>query len=255
MKLVSIINAWVDAIELLPYCLKNHLEFCDHVIVVWSIKSNHGHYDDSMLKFICGYPNDGRVTFHQLEPLYKQLPRVNETRKRNYGIDVARESGFTHFIVADQDELYKPEEIEQDKKRMIECDLNGLVSGLRVYISKPTLYTTDHTLVATIQKLGPKTYVGNFREYPYAVDAAGKAHIDPSRRPSHTSKVVFSNTMMHHYSWVRKNIDLKIENSTANLKRSRDVIYEEIRNIKPGYISQLYHQPIYESENYFNIEL
>jgi hypothetical protein len=219
------------------------------------MKSNHGNFDDSMLKFICDYKNDGRVTFHQLEPVYKQPPLTNETRKRNYGIDVARESGFTHFLIADQDEFYKTEEIQQDKRRMVECDLNGLVSGLRVYIGKPTLWTNDHTLVPTIQRLAPKTYLGNFREYPYAIDSGGKAHIDPSRRVNYTSKVEFSHTVMHHMSYMRKNIDLKIDNSTANLKRSRDVIYEEIRNIKPGYISRLYHQPVYESENHFNIEL
>jgi hypothetical protein len=60
---------------------------------------------------------------------------------------------------------------------------------------------------------------------------------------------------MHHYSYVRKDINLKIENSSANLKRSRHIIYEELVNAKPGYLSKLYHQELKECENYFNIQI
>src|SRR5687767_259734 len=134
MRLVSIINSWVDAIELLPFCIDNHSKFCDHVIVVWSMNSNHGKYDDSMLRFICDYKNDGRVTFHQLEPQSKQTALLNETRKRNYGIDVARKSGFTHFLIADQDEFYGPDQMNWDKDKIEQFDLNGMVHEIKVYI-------------------------------------------------------------------------------------------------------------------------
>lgn len=255
MKLASIINSWVDAIELLPFCLDNHLQFCDHVIVVWSMVSNHQIYDDNILSFIVKYKNDGRVTFIQQEPTRNFSPLVNETRKRNYGLDIAKQSGFTHFIIADQDEFYIPESMIYDKKKFVKGDLNGIIHPIKVYIKTPNLWCSDHTLVPGIHKLEKTTYVGQFKEYPFAYDEFGNAHVDPSRRVNYISGIEMSEFPMHHYSYVRKNIDLKIDNSSANLRRSRQVIYDELRDAKPGYLSKLYHQPLQECENYFNIQI
>lgn len=255
MRLCSIINSWVDAIELLPFCIENHLQFCDHVIVVWSMNSNHGVYDDSTLAFILKYKSNPRVTFHQLEPVVGQPPLMNETRKRNYGIDIAKKGVFTHFLVADQDEFYQASVMNLVKDQIEKKDLNGVVSKLVVYIGKPTLWCHDHTLVPTIHKLTKETYVGAFREYPFAYDTSGNAHIDPSRRPFYTSGITLSGAICHHFSYVRKNIDLKIDNSSANLRRSRQVIYDELRDAKPGYVSHLYHQPLQSCENYFNLPI
>lgn len=252
MRLVSIINAWIDAIELLPFCLENHLKFCDHVIVVWSMKSNQGNYDDGFLKFIVDYKNDGRVTFHQLEPAKGLTALANETRKRNNGIDIAKKSGFTHFLIADQDELYDPGQMNKDKS-MFDHGLNGLVHRLHVYIRDPTLWCDDHTLVPGIHKLTNGVSVGSFKGYPFAYNSDGHALIDPSRRPSCTG-IRMSETICHHYSYVRKDINLKINNSSANLKRSKSVILEELRDAKPGYTSRLYHQELKECPNYFGIE-
>jgi hypothetical protein len=255
MKLASIISVWADALCLLPYCIKNHLQFCDGVLVVWSQMSNHGNKNDAVLEYILANGHDHRVEFFQLEPAKGLTPLTNETRKRNYGIEQARAKGFSHFIVCDADEFYFPEEMIEEKKRFDDPKLNGLVSGLRVYIGKPTLCTTDHTLVPTIHKLGLKTYVGGFKEYPYAYDAGGRAHIDPSRRVNYINGIEWSNTVCQHYSYVRSNIDLKINNSSANLQRSRQVIYDELRDAKPGHVSKLYHQELREVPNYFDIVL
>lgn len=255
MKLASIISTWADTICLLPYCIANHLKFSDAVIVVWSQMSNHWNKNDAVLEFILKSSYDDRVIFEQLEPARHLQPLANETRKRNQGIDIARRKGFTHFILADADEFYLHDEMNAEKEKFSNPYLNGLVHPLKVYIGKPTYWTNDHTLVAGIHKLDPTLFCGTFPAYPFAFDEFGHAHIDPSRRLPFLKGIEMSTVYMHHYSYVRKNIDLKIGNSSANLKRSRNTIYEEIRNIKPGYISQLYHQPIYESPNYFNIEI
>lgn len=255
MRLCSIINVWVDAKELLPFCLENHLRFCDHVIVVWSMKSNHENYDDSILPFIVNYKNDGNVTFHQLEPVQGLTPLANETRKRNYGIDVAIKSGFTHFIIADQDEFYESNRMNEEKKRFENPNLNGLVHPLKVYIKSPTLWCGDHTLVPGIHRLTKDVCVASFKQYPFAYDIQGNAHIDPSRRPHFFTGIEMSEVFCHHFSYLRKDINLKIDNSSANLKRSRQVIYDELRDAKPGYVSRLYHQPLQECENHFNIQI
>jgi hypothetical protein len=180
MRLTSIINVWADCVELLPFCIENHLQFCDGVIVVWSANSNHWQKDERMFDFVIKYDNPN-VLFWQTEPI-SGTPLMNETRKRNEGINVSRNSGFTHFILTDADEFYEPELMNEEKKRFDNPSLNGLVHPLKVYIAKPTLWCEDHTLVCGIHKLSRDTYCGNFKEYPFAYDSTGKAHIDPSRR-------------------------------------------------------------------------
>lgn len=255
MKLASIISTWADTMCLLPYCIANHLQFADAVIVVWSQYSNHGNKDDSVLEYIAANGHDTRVYFNQVEPIRGQTPLANETRKRNYGIDVVRNIGFSHFLIADADEMYIPSEMNDEKSRFNNPNLNGLVHPLKVYIKNPTLWCDDHTLVCGIHKLNKSTYCGNFAEYPFAYDSKGNAHIDPSRRLSYTSGIEMSEVYMHHFSYCRKDINLKINNSSANLKRSKSVILEELRDAKPGYVSRLYHQELKECPNYFNIEI
>lgn len=268
MKLVSIINVWADCLCLLPYCIENHLQFCDSVIVVWSAFSNHGVKDDRMLEFVvrnnwkdligCYAPeNPGKyqnVLFQQCEPVKGLKPLVNETRKRNAGIDYAKSQGFTHFFLADADEFYKPEEVQEVKKLFTDPHLNGVVCPLVVYVGKPTLWCEDHTLVSFIHKLNKNTQAGNFKNYPYAYN--GKhAHIDPSRRLNETLGVVMCNATMHHFSYLRKDIDLKINNSSAKLSRSEAIIKRDIANAKPGYFSELYSKHLKESENFFEIHV
>ncbi len=252
MRLTSIINVWSDCVELLPFCIKNHLQFCDGIIVVWSQHSNHGEKNDAILEYILANGHDERVKFHQLEPLKTLKLLSNEIRKRNHGIEIAYNEGFTHYLIADADEMYDPESMNFDK-RMFDGNLNGLVHRLRVYVGKPTLWCDDHTLVPGIHVLNKNSQVGGYRGYPFAYDAKGNCHIDPSRRPYIMDGIKVSPTFCEHYSYVRKNIDLKIDNSSANLKNSRQIIYQELRDAKPGYVSKLYHQPLKESENYFNI--
>jgi hypothetical protein len=199
--------------------------------------------------------HDARVQFVQLEPAAGMSPLTNETRKRNHGIEVARSKGFTHIMTSDADEFWDHEVMNFLKVKFDGDErLNGFVHPLKVFIKTPTLYCDDHTLVPGIQKLTKNFYLGNFKEYPFAY-TDGQAHIDPSRRPNTLSGVVYSPAPMAHMSYVRKNIDLKIDNSSANLRRSRQVIYDELRDAKPGYMSKLYHQELKECENYFNIEV
>lgn len=253
MNLVSIINAWSDTVELLPACIDNHLQFCDHVMVVASSMSNRGQSNSVMAEFIRNYKRNPRVSFEQFEPFLKYKPVINETAKRNLGIIKARERDFTHFIICDADEFYDAAEMNAEKYRFHKKSLNGLVHPLKVYIKTPTLYTEDHTLVCGIHKLTKEVSCGNFKYYPFAYDNNGQAHIDPSRRMSFTTGIEMSSVYMHHYSYVRRNIDLKIENSTAKLTNSRQVIHEELNNAAPGYISKLYHRPLKSCPNYFNI--
>ena len=252
MKLATIINSWADTVELLPSCIENHLEFADSVIVVWSKKSNRGQVDDAVFNMIATTSFRDTI-FHQYEPNESLAPHLSETKKRNLGLDIAREHEFTHFLIADADEFYVAKEVIAEKERF-NNPIIGLVCGLQVYVKSPCLYTSDSTLIPFIHKLSNKMKCGAYRHYPFSHE--GKtAMIDPSRRLSINTGVHWSALKMHHMSYVRKNIDLKINNSSANLKRSADVIRRDMANAKPGYISEMYGRSLKECDNQFNIPL
>ncbi len=249
MRLVAIYNAWSDCLDLLKKSIDNILPVVDGVIIVWSNKSNRGNH----IHFTFEYSHP-KVSFHHTEPVDFVNPALSETMKRNQGIKQARQEGYTHFLMMDSDEFYFAEQVESEKIRMERDNLYGLVCGLKVYIKEPTLWCEDHTLVPFIQKLTVGVSAGDFKHYPFAYDKDRHAHIDPTRRLSHKEKVEWSNIIMHHMSYVRKDINLKIDNSTANLGRSRQIIFDELKNAKPGYTSQLYHKELKECPDWFKIK-
>ena len=170
----------------------------------------------------------------------------SEMRKRNAGIDVARSHGFTHFLLADADEFYDAEEVEAEKIRFTQSKpLQGLVCGLKVYIKHPTLCTVDPTLIPFIQTLTSKSKVIKNPYYPYAYKGK-KAVMDPGRRLN----------VLDHMSYVRIDINQKINNSTAtNLRKHRDLIDHDLKNAAPGVMSLWYKHEIAECDNKFNLPL
>lgn len=253
MRLIAIINAWADTAELLPYCIKNIAPVVTKVLVIYSEVSNKGQRDDRITELVFDKKDPLPCQWYNWEPIPICAAQENERRKRNIGIKLAKEQGFTHFLMMDADEFYIQEEVQKEKNRIERDGLNGLVCPLKVYIKSPTLRTDDHTLVPFIQRLNQDTELGSFPNYPFNRDKEGNVHIDPTRRVNHTSKIEMSEIFMHHFSYVRKDINMKINNSSANLNRSREMILRELENAKPGYVSELYHKQIEETENIFNL--
>lgn len=249
MKLCAVYNAWADCEDLLEKSIQNISPVADLVVVVWSMRSNRGEE-----RLFLTTSKDPKVVFIQVEPIRHFSPAQNETMKRNAGLDYARANLCTHFLVMDSDEFYLREDVEREKERIERENLNGLVCGLRVYVKEPTLWCEDHTLVPFIQKLTPEVSLGDYRHYPFTYDKDRRCHIDPTRRPSHVSRIGWSDVVMHHFSYVRQDMNLKIRNSTANLEKSRDVIEKEMREARAGWMSLLYHRELKECEDIFQIK-
>ncbi len=248
MKLCAIFNAWSDAPELLVKSIQNLLPVCDGIIVVWSNESNWGQFKEFHEPI-----SHKNVSYIHVEPTKGHDPSYNETLKRNFGIEQAKKEGYTHFILCDSDEFYIQSDILKDKEYIEKNDLNGLVHPCIVLFKKPTLYCEDHTLVCGIQKLTPSVSVGYFRNYPFAYDEEGNAHIDPTRRPSHKNGIEMSPTLCYHASWIRTNFDLKIENSTARHNLKKSSIYKDLQNAKEGYWCEFYRTHLKKIDNIFGL--
>lgn len=250
MKLVAIFNIWADTKCIYPYMIENIRPVVDGIIVVWSVKSNRGQtipYD---------LPKDCILV--QCEPQYR-IPNHNELAKRNAGLEAAKQLGFSHFIMMDGDEGYIQSEFTEQKKLIEDLGIIGTVCKVKTYFKSPTLTIGyDNTLVPFIHKLSPRLkYVLNYSHYPLAYDRWGAAQIDCTRRLNISQGVQLAvHITMHHMSYIRKDMSLKLENSSANFKNSRsEIVYEDLKNAKPGYFLKGYQKTLIECENVFNLPL
>lgn len=253
MRLAAIYNVWADGLDLLHHSIMNLCPVVDGIIVVWSEKSNFGAVDKGIVDYMIRADLPPKVTFYQHEPNLSLQPHENETKKRNYGLEIARKLEYTHFLMCDSDEFYIQSEFRREKERIERDSLNGLVCRLKVLFKKPTLSIDDHTLVPFIQRLSSTVSVGAFKHYPFAFDEAGNAHIDPTRRPSHTNRVEMSDIFMYHASWVRSDYEKKIQNSSARKNLIKSSIYKDLAHAAPGAFNEFYRGNLVECENTFNL--
>lgn len=244
MKLCAIYNVWDDW-DLLYHSTENIRPLVDGVIIGASEKSNHGE--------VSKIPFWGRDQVFVREPVLHH-PLHAETDKRNYGLEIAREQGYTHFITMDADEFYDPEQFLAAKEQFhVKPDLKGLVVESYVYFKSPTLTIgKDVTLVPHIHKLTPTIKHEFNKQYPFAWEGK-QIRIDPTRSFNINSGVEMFDCPMHHYSHVRKDYEKKLRNSTARANLQRSTILQDYLNAEEGYFCQFYQKRLVRVPNRFGI--
>lgn len=242
--LCAIFNVWSDW-HLLRYAVDNIRQLCDGIIVVGSTRSNYNEY--------CPIPKEWHNNeLYVREPKF-HIPLHSETDKRNYGLSIARQKGYTHFITLDSDEMYKPEDFLKAKDHVYRNNLNGIVCPVVTYFKEPTYCLgRDITLVPHIHKLTKEIQHEFNKSYPFAW-AGKQIQIDPSRSLNINSGVEYLDIEMHHYSWIRPDIEVKIRNSTARRNLEKSTIREDYANARPGVYNKFYQKVLTEVPNYFNI--
>lgn len=254
MKLCAIYNVWDDW-DLLHYSVKNIYPLVDGVIVVASTKSNYGEVSEIPERVKWTNLSGLNISLYVREPQFTH-PMNSETDKRNYGLQVAKNEGYTHFLTCDSDEFYNPQEFMKAKERFnLEPELDGLVCQLQCYFKRPTLTIgIESTRVPFIHKLTPTIKHEFNRHYPFAWEGRD-IRIDPTRSLNINSGVQFTTEVtMHHMSHIRKDYAKKIRNSTAKANIERSTILEDLENAKPGYFCKFYQKTLHEVPDYFNLE-
>jgi len=244
MKLCAIIHCWDDW-YLLDHVVKNMSPLVDGILVIGSDRSNYGEFSEIPLHW--------KATVIKWEPSLHH-PSHSETARRNFGLNIARKVGYTHFINQDSDELYDPDQFNAAKKYLNDNPhLNGLVVESYVYFKSPTLTIgKDITLVPHIHKLTPTIRHEFNKNYPFAW-INKQIRIDPTRSLNINSGVEMFECPMFHYSWVRRDYEKKIRNSTARANLERSTILQDLVNAKEGYFCQFYGKPLVRVPNRFDI--
>lgn len=252
MKIAACINSWGDTLELLPYCINNITPVVDLVIVLWSEKSNYGVSDYRMEDFTRSFKDD-KVIFKNCEPYLELSPAVNETSKRNVGLQLAKALHCTHFLSMDADEFYAQEEFLKDKARFLNPNLKGLVARTQVYFKSPKLTIgLDTTLVSYIHRIDKNLQFNFNKSYPFTWNK-NQLLIDPTRQLNINDGVEITDTIMHHYSYVRKDLEKKIENSTARGNIRRSTIREDFLSAKEGGYCNFYGKKLIRASVDFNL--
>lgn len=253
MRLCAIYTVWDDW-DWMYQSVERIRPLVDEVIIIASTISNFN--ETSIIPFWT------RDSIWPFEPNLKNDPRTNETEKRNFGLQKAKELGYTHFLMMDADEFYEPEPFLKEKERFLNPNLAGLVCRVKCYFKSPTLTIGyDTTLVPFIHKLTPKIQCEFNKNYPFAwTDRNGvpftpqkRIRIDPTRSLNITSGVEWSEITMHHMSWVRSDIKKKIRNSTARQNIERSTILQDYLNAKAGYFCKFYNKQLEECPNVFGL--
>lgn len=243
MRLVLIYNVWSDW-DLLSHSIRNMRKLADGIIIIGSTYSNRQEYHPIPEEF----KND---ELHIREPHYN-IPMHSETDKRNFGLEIAKKQGYTHFVMMDADEIYDPIEFTESKEKF-KNGLKGLVCDCQTFFKEPTLTIgLDITLVPFIHEITPGLKFEFNRAYPFAWQGQ-QIRIDPTRSLNINSGVEKTNVRMFHYSWVRQDIEKKIRNSTARANLERSTIREDYANAKEGYFCKFYQKTLAKTTNLFNL--
>jgi hypothetical protein len=240
-KLAGIWNVW-DGDELLKRSIELIKPHLDLVIVIYQNTSNSGEFYNPTL------PHELIDVSDFYMPSLTQTGQWNETIKRNIGLQIAKIYKCTHFIQMDCDEMYFPEDFKKAKDFVYEIDLDASYCGLKTYYKYPTkqIVPDENYFVPFIHKIYPETKMCFDKNYP--------AFADPTRRTNtyeKHSELFF--LKMHHYSFVRRDINRKLRNSSSSQAFENQYhIWESFEST--GEMIHFKNYKTIDVDNYFNLE-
>jgi hypothetical protein len=206
MKLAAVYNVW-DGLEHLDKSIGLIHPYVDHVVLVWQTTSNFGEANPEtaivIQQMLTKYPKCTDVFY---QPNLQQGGTVNEKNKRMLGHNEAKLLGCTHYLHMDTDEYYVPSDFEQGIKFVLDNNLDTSYCQLITYFKEPT-YRYDpieNYYVPFICKI--TSGVGSF---------PNNVLVDPTRGASPSGRIMQVPIKMHHMSFVRNDIGMKLRNSSA----------------------------------------
>lgn len=258
MKLGIAYNLF-DGEELLKDSLKSIRDVADYISVIYQNISNFGHQSQSDLLALLTNLKDKKLidNFIEYKPQINSGGHQNEMLKRNLGLYDCKRNNCTHFMSMDSDELYDKEEIAMVKKDMIDGNYGSSACQLVTYYKSAEyrLEPKEDYYVSLIYKIRPGIEFVFGHPFPVMVD--------PTRRmlPGNCKVYAREEIEMHHFSYVRKDLNIKLTNSSAspNFKNINKIV-TYFNNWKPGKKALMGGAPdkFYDTvkiENKFNVKI
>ena len=219
-------------------------ELVDTIVICLQKESYHGepiHQEDvdlanQLLEY--GYVDD--IIWFEATDLHTEEgnagPRWIETDKRNFILDYLENTArCSHSLIIDSDEFYDKEDFEYAKK-LLDKDESARVSYCQ-YINYYRDYS--HILVWPFLAYVPFISESSFRFH--FKNGSFKLPSDPTRRYVTDRSVIpkvlsFETIKMHHLSWIRIDIEKKLNNWSAKRYFQKDKLYNAILNRYFNYV-------------------
>ena len=215
-------SVW-DGEELLEQSIKQIRPVADYINVVWQKLSWYGKpCNPGLEKLLLRLKDKGLIDeLIFFEPDLSLEPVYNEINKRNIGLVAARRAGCTHFMTMDTDEFYDSKQFCDAYADVINRNLTHTACNTVAYMS-PTLRYRDYSkffcpFICKIDKGEQLQLACIKKQIPIAVDPSRQIPIN-----RHSRICILGNIVMHHMSMVRKDLDKKYDNSSANTKRDKN---------------------------------
>jgi hypothetical protein len=203
-----------DGEELLKNSIKSVRNNVDYISVVYQTVSNFGNPCSSdLVPLLERLKSEGLI-----DELFEYTPKINkgghynEITKRNLGLYLSEGAGCTHHMAMDSDEFYSDEQFKYMKKTIEDGDYSSSACQMTTYYKEPVyiLDPKEDYYVSLLFKIsgGVEFVMG----CPFPV------LVDPTRRMEAGKCKIFTRDEieMHHMSFVRNDIRMKLNNSSAN---------------------------------------
>lgn len=257
-----------DGEELLETSLKSVRGVADHISVVYQTTSNFGVQNKHLLPFLEELKAKGfidklfefkpELTKNKDGSINWKSGSINELEKRQIGLQIAKANGMQYYMTMDADEVYDTKELVDAIANFQIGDYDSSFCKMKSFYKKPTLEIKPafDYYVPLFFKIKKESKMGITTKGEYPVKC------DPTRRmiAGHTRVFTRNEIEMYHYSYLRKDIESKIFNSSAqsDIQSKKIVIdhYNNWDNIKDGAkLIGNFDFKLEEVENKFNIKL
>lgn len=228
-------SVW-DGEELLERAVECIRPVADYINIVWSDKSWYGVKGNKDVEKICNSLKKrglvDEVIKYETTSIKKDdkdrlnKKRIEQTKKRNLGLNAAVESGCNYFMTMDTDEFY---------------DKDALISAKNKIKNNP-IWTHTFVHILNYGKDPTKRYDG--RKWEYFVPFFAKVNkesklgvnteipcmVDPTRcvlSDNNSNYRVLEDIFMHHFTRVRRKLDDKYKNRVVSADIDKDWINKE----------------------------
>lgn len=257
MKLGASYNVF-DGIELLEASIKSIRYNVDYINVVYQTVSNYGQTIDSIeyLEDLLKRKLIDNLIYYN--PTTHKGGGFNETRKRNIGLNDCKINNCTHMMSMDTDECYLNDQLAYAKQMIESNNSDSSACKMKVYYKYPTLQIKKlmDVYVSLIMKIDDRQFT----------NAGWPVTVDPTRKMKANKLHLFTRNEieMHHYSYVRTDLNAKLTNSSAVSNYTKHIPlllkqYEQCTE-ESTIVTMYNNSKLRQSEtikvlNYFNIDI
>lgn len=250
MQLIVIYSIF-DGLELLEGSIRQIYSESFKVILHYQTTSNFGEVDEDVQDFVRVLAlKYEKINLLRFEPDLNAGGGINERNKRMLGIEYAKKLGASHFVFIDCDEYYLTIQFSKAKNFILENNFDSSACRLFTYYKHP------------IYQLTPieNYYVPFIHSIHLILTKKYSVYADPTRITKGNNFYEFKQNelMMHHFSWVRRDLERKLRNSSASVNWRPKIpdMVDQFHNFHLG--DEIIAYPgysIFQVDNVFNIHI